>query len=74
MNPGGPKSGAGTESSVSELVDKETSELLEVVKADGSFGKRRQEALKALVCRGNCTIILIAAPNSLSNEAAEPIC
>jgi len=49
FNPGGRKSGTDTEFSVSELVDTQTKELLELAEADGNFGKRKQETLKALV-------------------------
>ncbi len=42
INPGRRKSGAGTEFSVCELIDKKTDELLELVE-DRNFGKRKQE-------------------------------
>jgi hypothetical protein len=49
MNRGGKKSGGDTACSVSEIVDEETEKLLEAVNEEGKFGKRKQEALKALV-------------------------
>src|SRR6267143_963751 len=49
MNPGGRKSGTGTQFSVIELIDKKIDELLELAEEDRSFGKRKQETLKALV-------------------------
>ena len=48
MNPGGRASRSGTPFSVSDVVSKETDELLELVAQEG-FGKRQQNALKALV-------------------------
>lgn len=50
MNPGGPESGTDTEFSVSEIVNEETDELLQVVNEEGDLGKRKQETLKAFVC------------------------
>jgi len=49
MNPGGRQSGTGTDFSVSDIVDEETNQLLLLVNEKGDFGKRKQEALKALV-------------------------
>jgi hypothetical protein len=49
MNPGERKSGGDTPFSVGEIVDEETEKLLEAVNEEGNFGKRKQEALKALV-------------------------
>jgi hypothetical protein len=49
MNPGGKQSGTGTDFSVSDFVDEETNQLLLLVNEKGDFGKRKQEALKALV-------------------------
>ncbi|KAH9979819.1 hypothetical protein BJV74DRAFT_887892 [Russula compacta] len=51
MNPGGRRSGTGTEFSVSEIVNNETDELLQQANEEGDFGKRKQEALKALSFR-----------------------
>jgi len=48
LNPGGPKSAAGTPYSVTDIISLETDELLELAK-QGGFGKRKQEALKRLV-------------------------
>jgi hypothetical protein len=48
MNPGGPKSGSGTPFSVSEVIAMETDQLLRIAN-EGGFGKRKQQALKALV-------------------------
>ncbi|KAI0005925.1 hypothetical protein BJV74DRAFT_792373 [Russula compacta] len=48
MNPGRLRSGAGSEFSVSEVIGKETDELLRSVNEEEGFGKRRQGALKAL--------------------------
>ena len=45
MNPGGPKSSAGTPYSVGEFIEMETEALI----AEKDTGKRKQEALKALV-------------------------
>jgi hypothetical protein len=50
MNPGGRKSGGGTPFSVSDIVGVETDELLAIAVEEG-LGQRRQEALKALICR-----------------------
>jgi len=50
MNPGGPKSGGGTPYSVSDTISLETDTLLGMAAEEG-FGKRKQAALKALVCR-----------------------
>ena len=48
INPGGPKSAIGTPCSVSETISEETEALLKIAK---DFGKRKQSALKTLVCR-----------------------
>ena len=51
INPGGRKYSAGTTAfSVSEVVNEDTDKLLQLAAAKGGFGKRNQEALKALVC------------------------
>jgi hypothetical protein len=50
QNPGGLKSGVGTPYSVTEFISKNTDELLKEAVKEG-FGKRKQEILKALVCR-----------------------
>jgi hypothetical protein len=52
MNPGGPKSGIGTPFSVNDIVGMETEKLMEAAAEEG-LGQRKQEALKALVCRQN---------------------
>jgi hypothetical protein len=50
INPGGPKSEVGsTPFSGSEAMAMKTSQLLEFAKEMG-FGKRKEEALKVLVC------------------------
>lgn len=49
LNPGGPKSGIGTPYSVTEIISMETDQLLAIANEEG-FGKRKQEALKRLVC------------------------
>jgi hypothetical protein len=49
MDPGGRQSGTGTDFSVSGIVDEEANQLLLLVNEEGDFGKRKQEALKALV-------------------------
>jgi hypothetical protein len=56
MNPGGPKSGVGTPHSVSKFISIDTDKLLEIAAQEG-FGKRKQDALKALVCCQVCQII-----------------
>jgi hypothetical protein len=50
MNPGGRKSGIGTPFSIIEAVGSETERLLGLAALEG-FGKRKQNALKALVCQ-----------------------
>ena len=47
INPGGAKSAIGTPCSVSETISEETEALLKMAKG---FGKRKQPALKTLVC------------------------
>ena len=49
LNPGGPKSGTSPDVSVSDVVNKETDELLEEANKKGDFGTRHQEVLKTLV-------------------------
>jgi hypothetical protein len=49
MNPGGNETGSDNAFSVSDLVSRETDELLELVNKDRRFGKRQQETFKALV-------------------------
>jgi len=48
LNPGRPKSAAGTPFSVSDIISMETDELLELANKEGF--ERKQEALKRLVC------------------------
>jgi hypothetical protein len=48
INPGGPKSEEGTPFSVSDIIAKETEELLEMATNDHTYGKQ-QGVLKALV-------------------------
>jgi hypothetical protein len=69
LNPGGKKSGTGTDFSVSDIVDEETNQLLLLVKEEGDFGKRKQEILKALVriYSSQSSILLITVPNSPLN-------
>jgi hypothetical protein len=50
LNPGGPKSAAGTPYSVSDFISNDTDELLREAATKG-FGKHKQSALKTLVCR-----------------------
>ncbi|KAH9979799.1 hypothetical protein BJV74DRAFT_887877 [Russula compacta] len=67
MNPGGRRSGTGTEFSLSETINNETNELLQQANEEGHFGKRKQEALKALVLiysSQSHTIFLISVPSS----------
>ena len=49
LNPGGPQAGASTPVSVSDIISMETNQLLALAN-QGGFGKRKQEALKRLVC------------------------
>lgn len=50
MNPGGRKSGSGTPFSDSDIIAKDTDELLQMAASEG-LGKRKQDILKVLVCR-----------------------
>ncbi|KAK2463007.1 hypothetical protein APHAL10511_004994 [Amanita phalloides] len=61
LNPGGPKSGAGTAFSVSEVIDKGTDELLRLFAAEESFGKRKQEYLKALLFKRDHSLCPVSA-------------
>jgi len=49
LNPRRPKSAAGTPFSVTDIISMETDQLIELAIQEG-FGKRKQEALKRLVC------------------------
>jgi stress response protein SCP2 len=77
MNLGGPKSGTGTEHSVSEIVNKETDELLQQVNETGDFGKPNQVVLKALVrtySSWSHTILFIAILSSHLNVMGISAC
>jgi len=50
-NPGGRKSGGGTPFSVSDLIAKDTDELLEMAATSKDFGNRKQEILKILALK-----------------------
>jgi hypothetical protein len=76
-NPGGPKSGAGTERSVSEIVNEETDELLQQLNEKGDFGQQHQAVLKALVrtySSRSHTILFIAVPGSYLNVMGISAC
>jgi hypothetical protein len=49
MNQGGPKSRGDTPLSVSDIVEKETEELIRIATEGKGYRKRKQAALKALV-------------------------
>ncbi|KAK2459975.1 hypothetical protein APHAL10511_007981 [Amanita phalloides] len=61
LNPGGPKPGASTAFSVSEVIDKGTDELLRLFAAEESFGKRKQEYLKALLFKRDRSLCPVSA-------------
>jgi len=74
MNPGGPKSGVGTPHSVSQFVSIDTDKLLEVAAQEG-FGKRKQDALKALCFKrdGNRCVLTDAPFKPTTPTGMEPI-
>ena len=77
LNPGGPKSGGGTEYSVSEAVNEDTDKLLQLAAEQGGFGKRNQHALKALVriySSRSHNILFTAILSSVSNVMGNTAC
>jgi len=59
VNPGGPKSATGTPHSVTDMISKETDELLQSINEEGEYGKRKQNALKALSFKRDGTSCLL---------------